>query len=337
MKKLRIALASISTSVLVMAGAAPALAASPIFTNGSFENGVDPGAYTTLNAGSTNITDWPVVAGSVDYIGSYWQAADGTRSVDLSGNDAGTIKQTLQTLNGHVYKVSFAMAGNPDGGPAVKTLTASAGGTSVPFTFDTTGKSTSDMGYQTKSFTFTAAGTSTDLIFKSTTAGAYGPALDNVVVEDLTPVPAGCNQEVAYNVIVGTSASEALSGTSGPDLIYGNGGNDSINGGIGNDCIVAGSGNDALSGGIGDDVIYGGAGNDSISGGNNNDTLYGEAGSDSLDGGTGNDNLDGGADSDALKGGNDDDTLTGGTGTDSANGGTGTNTCTAETTTNCSE
>src|SRR5262249_43189181 len=61
------------------------------------------------------------------------------------------------------------------------------------FTFDTSGKSKSSMGWVTDSFLFTADGTST-LSFRSLTLGPggtldsadYGPALDNVSV---TAVP----------------------------------------------------------------------------------------------------------------------------------------------------
>ena len=62
-------------------------------TNGSFESGVafsDP--FITLNAtDSTSITGWTVSAGSIDYIGSYWQPADGSRSLDMNGLSTGAI------------------------------------------------------------------------------------------------------------------------------------------------------------------------------------------------------------------------------------------------------
>lgn len=303
-------------------------------SNGSFELGTNPGSITTLTAvDTTNITDWKVATGNIDYIGSYWQAADGVRSVDLSGNTAGSIRQTLTTVVGHTYKVTFAMAGNPDGGPVVKTLNADTGGAPIPFTFDVTGHDKTNMGWESKTFNFTATGTSTVLTFTSTTATAFGPALDKVVVEDTTSVtptpsaiPAECDQSLTYNVIEGTGASEIINGTNGHDLILAKGGSDIVNGKGGNDCIVGGDGSDSLKGGSGNDVILGGADSDAIDGEEGNDKLYGEGGSDAIKGGNDNDDLFGGAAADSLQGN---------AGTDTADGGAGTDACSAETQTAC--
>ncbi len=71
--------------------------------NGSFELGSpQPGAgsFSTLGTGSTAITGWSVFSGSIDWINGYWQAADGTHSVDLSGNGNGAIEQTFARVAG---------------------------------------------------------------------------------------------------------------------------------------------------------------------------------------------------------------------------------------------
>ncbi|HVF69624.1 MAG TPA: calcium-binding protein, partial [Xanthomonadales bacterium] len=150
------------------------------------------------------------------------------------------------------------------------------------------------------------------------------------------PVPAECNQAIAYNKIEGTNGSDALYGTSGSDLILAKAGSDYVDGKGGADCIVGGDGSDALKGGDGADVILGGAGSDSIHGEDGADKLYGQGGSDALNGGAGADELWGGADSDSLMGEGGDDTLDGQGGSDAANGGAGLfDTCTAEAETNC--
>lgn len=181
--------------IIVGAGAAalmvgnmilPAFAATSV-SNGSFENGSNPGVFTTVSAGQTNITDWNVVSGTVDYIGTYWQASNGTRSIDMDGNDAGTISQTLATTPGATYTVTFDMSGNPDGGPVVKTMDVSAGTTTQSFSFDTTGISKTAMGWVGKSFTFTTTSANTTLTFASTTPGFYGAALDNVAITQTLP------------------------------------------------------------------------------------------------------------------------------------------------------
>jgi len=114
------------------------------FVNGSFESAsVDPGTgFLTLGVGDTSITGWQVVLGDIDYIGTYWQAANGTRSIDFVGNGgSGGIQQTFDTTPGLTYQVSFDLAGNPEGPATVKPLTVTVAGVTQTYTFDTTGKS----------------------------------------------------------------------------------------------------------------------------------------------------------------------------------------------------
>lgn len=174
--------------------AAPAMAAVSL-TNGGFEDGNFANPYNEVYAGdATTINGWKVESGSVDLITSYWAASEGDQSIDLNGLEAGAISQTLTTVAGHAYTVSFDLAGNPDGGPAVKTLTiAATGGVTTPYSFDTTGHSTvskESMGWEQRTYGFTATGTSTTLTFTSTTTeGAqwFGPALDNVTIAESLP------------------------------------------------------------------------------------------------------------------------------------------------------
>jgi hypothetical protein len=86
---------------------------------------------------------------------------------------------------GLVYEVKFDMAGNPEtvlcaGG--LKTIQASAGDMTATFTFDPTGQTSDDMGWEEKSFEFTATDTTTTLTFVSLTSGCSGPTLDKVEV-----------------------------------------------------------------------------------------------------------------------------------------------------------
>jgi choice-of-anchor C domain-containing protein len=165
-----------------------------LISNGSFELGVDPGSFTTVFGGQNNITDWavgPSTTDSVDYIGNYWQAAQGTsRSVDLSGNTPGMVSQSFATTQGATYTVSFYMAGNPDGGPADKTMRVTYG-TGVndynDFSFTQAGHTKVAMGWEYHQFTFLGTGSPTALNFASTTGTAYGSALDEVNV--VVPLP----------------------------------------------------------------------------------------------------------------------------------------------------
>lgn len=165
--------------------------AANLIQNGSFETAtVNPGAsFIGLDAVSTVITGWTVSQGSIDYIGALWQASNGSRSLDLSGGNAGRIQQTFNTTVGGTYRVTFDLAGNPNASPIIKDMRVSAGGSSADFSFNTTGKSSSNMGWLSKSWDFTANSTTTTLEFISLTNSFAGPALDNVSVIALSSPP----------------------------------------------------------------------------------------------------------------------------------------------------
>jgi choice-of-anchor C domain-containing protein len=160
---------------------------SPIqvpLVNGSFEDGPWIGTYLSLDSGSTVIPGWVVSRGKID-VHVYWQSYHGLRSLDLDGTPgAGGISQTISTVPGGVYRVSFAMAGNPEGSPAVKSMAVGAANQLGVFTFDVSGKSISAMGWQTRSWTFTARDNSSTIEFWSSDQGGglWGPALDSVSV-----------------------------------------------------------------------------------------------------------------------------------------------------------
>jgi choice-of-anchor C domain-containing protein len=165
-------------------------------SNGSFEDGTFTGnPFDTLVPGSTALAGWTIESGSIDWIGSYWTASQGSRSIDLTGFDAGAISQTLTTTIGNTYVVTFDLSGNPAGPPTIKTLTVGAtGAPTTGYTFDTlaAGNTLDDMKWVSQTYTFLATSTSSVLTFTSTTAGFYGPALDNVTVTENVPTAADC-------------------------------------------------------------------------------------------------------------------------------------------------
>lgn len=204
--------AAFATALVIGAAFGAGSAGAVSIVNGSFET---EGTAHPLSGGFTDVTalnltaiaGWNVTAGSIDYINGYWQAADGTHSVDLNGLSAGTISQEITGLTiGHTYQVTFSLAGNPDGGPVTKTLGVTASISTTPYTFNTVlGTPTrSNMGWVTEVFNFTAAHTTELLSFVSSTFtggggqndAAFGPAIDNVSILDRagetspTPLPA---------------------------------------------------------------------------------------------------------------------------------------------------
>lgn len=174
---------------LVLMGQAPPDSGGA-FSNGSFEAPVaPPGGFTTLSQGQP-IEAWRVTQGNVDLIGrGFWQAADGVQSLDLSGSHPpalqGAVEQTFSTFPATIYVVSFALAGNPDGPPNVKMGKAVVNGRDVlNFSFDVTGKSRQNMGYERKTFQFLSLGFQSTLEFANTGDNTpHGPVIDDVTVE----------------------------------------------------------------------------------------------------------------------------------------------------------
>jgi choice-of-anchor C domain-containing protein len=180
MKK-RIFAAAVALSLAGSANAA-------VIINGSFETGRNPGTFTPTGATSPSITGWKILSGSVDYIGTYWAASDGVRSIDIAGNAIGTLAQSFATVAGKAYQISFDLASNPMGGVNPRNLLVSIdGGAAQIFSHPgSTGRDLAGMNWLSNSFTFVASTALTTLSFSTdaTARNVYGPALDNVTIID---------------------------------------------------------------------------------------------------------------------------------------------------------
>lgn len=147
---------------------------------------VTPGTFARPSVGQM-IGPWTVTHNNVDLIGAgFWQAVDGVQSLDLDGDGPGGVARTFDTVSFPLplftYVLTYCVAGNPDSGPTVKTGQVLVNGTPVKdFSFDTTGKSRSNMGYQLETVVFTSSGPAVKVEFRSTTTpGGYGPVIDKV-------------------------------------------------------------------------------------------------------------------------------------------------------------
>ncbi len=187
---MRLVLAATAAAALLTASAANAVT----FVNGSFEDGLaDIGLFTTIPTDdTTSITGWRVLSDGVDYIGSLWEASDGSRSLDLSALSSGGVSQQITGFEvGKRYRITFDLSGNPDGGEGIRTLVMSAtGGEAVLYEYVVGPEnSAGNMLYQTLTYDFVASNTMQGVQFRSLENSSFGVVLDNVSIS-LIPEPA---------------------------------------------------------------------------------------------------------------------------------------------------
>jgi choice-of-anchor C domain-containing protein len=131
---------------------------------------------------------WKVTQGSVDVIGGYWVSSiPSDQSVDVAGNTSGKIEQTIHFPTTTTYRLTFDLAGNPDGAPTTKKVEVTFGGQVETYSFNVpAGASHENMGWMPQSWALTIASGSSLLAFEDKSETAYGAAIANVSV---TAVP----------------------------------------------------------------------------------------------------------------------------------------------------
>ncbi|MFN8121542.1 MAG: choice-of-anchor C family protein [Thermoleophilia bacterium] len=191
-------------------------------SNGGFESPVIPTnpGYADYTAGQS-IGSWTVSSASVSlHNTTLQQVAAGTQALDVNGSGPGVVTQTLATTPGTVYRITFQVAGNTYGSPSLKELQVGWGGSALrTIRFDTTGRSTSAMGWTTVTLEATATSTSTALTFTGLSSGQYGAMVDAVsaIPQSGISVSGGSLswQSVASVTVSASGATDALSGVSG--------------------------------------------------------------------------------------------------------------------------
>lgn len=189
-------------SLALMTTAGPAAADPP--TNSSFEQPDVASGFQTIPAGSTALTGWDVVSGSVDVVSpTVWAASDGDQSLDLAGSSSGVITQSFPTVAGIGYVISWDAGSNPDcPNPADRTGTFSVQGAAiVAMTRPVSGPEANFAPFST---TFTGTGSPLLLQFADTSAATpgCGVVLDNVNIAEDASVP-----------VVDPEAAAAIGGT----------------------------------------------------------------------------------------------------------------------------
>ncbi len=100
----------------------------------------------------------------------------------------------------------------------------------------------------------------------------------NTLTQTITVLACGKSAS-DYNLLMGTSGNDILTGSIVSNLIIGLGGDDIIHSGPAGDCIIAGDGDNIIFGGTGNDIIMAGNGNNIIRGGAGNSQIYVGSGS----------------------------------------------------------
>ena len=189
---------------------------------------------------SSALDGWTIGGASIDVVpNTYWQSTQGSYSVDLIGTTGiGSITQTVSGLTpGNMYELSFDFTVNPSNGghggesSFIKWLHVGITNSSLPdFYFSGTPSGTqtaTDMDYVRRAIDFTATGSTTTImlnaIFPSTLPAFFpdgtpvtadslytGPVVDNVDLEDITPVLGG--GQVAQLPEPGSLAALSISG-----------------------------------------------------------------------------------------------------------------------------
>ena len=191
-------------AVLALGFAAFGAQAQNLVQNGSFETGAVAFAANGYDGSKTSgINSWAVVGNGlgVDYFHQpvppnpalEFVASDGTRFIELNATGGSAIgngvQQTIATVPGQTYVLSFDLSGNPAGGnvPNPKLLRVQVTGSpDHVFAYDVTGHSGVNWGWAPQSFTFVATSATTTLSFLTAMAGTtFGPAVYNVAVTAL--------------------------------------------------------------------------------------------------------------------------------------------------------
>jgi len=204
--------AVVAALVLPLGISAPAMAddGSNLVVNGNF---AEPEVQGESEAFVEAVPGWqghPFNILNDDYVRPPAGSAPGTQSIDLNAGGQGYLRQLVTTTEpGMTYTLSFDLAGNPFGGPAVKTGDFYVNNVRAgSLDFDTTGKSGTDMGWVTKSYTFTASDPPTDILFLTTTTNSdAGPVITNVSLAAPSDADACCWLGIGEFCLLGTGAA----------------------------------------------------------------------------------------------------------------------------------
>ena len=183
-----------------------------LIQNGGFEFGpIQPDCSWVIHSlGSPFVSGWSVVTASVDRERlspmcppnlESWMSYEGEYTVDLDGDAAGgAIAQTVQTIPGVPYRLSFELTGNCT--PGTKRMSVEIGQVSAQFEHVCT--ASNPQAWSKKTIDFTAIDLQTTIVMRSLmNDGRNGPVIDDVrlVVHPSDPCPGDINQNGTVDAV----------------------------------------------------------------------------------------------------------------------------------------
>ena len=168
---------------------------TPVVTNGSFDVYAVGGSFTGWNVIGIPGNNVAIIDG-VNFAGGSVHAESGNQELDLTGTTGGIgsagIQQTIATVSGQFYQLSFWVGTTPIANSGTSTVLVQInGGPLVPFTNATPAITNSV--WQQFSTIFQASSTSTTLAFINGDCCDSSNGLDNITIADAigsTPLPA---------------------------------------------------------------------------------------------------------------------------------------------------
>ncbi len=203
-----------------------AAARGNVLINGGLESTLpitepDDLIYASPTHNANALAGWTITSGTIDIVPkSYWQADQGTFSVDMVGTPGiGSIQQSFATIGGDLYSLTFDFSINPQKSTneenttkilqiqALDTVIMSDVLASQDYQGTAGTRTVKNMEWETQTFQFVASGTESTLTLAAltplnlpgneTSATCYcGPVIDNLDLENLgagqppTPEPA---------------------------------------------------------------------------------------------------------------------------------------------------
>ncbi|MCA9204737.1 MAG: DUF642 domain-containing protein, partial [Planctomycetales bacterium] len=128
-------------------------------------------------------------ADDVDVVYSYYDAASGMQSLDMSGGSSGAAWQTVVTTAGQDYELSFYVSVNPHP-EGERSMQVSWDGKKLDeITISSKGRTTRKMRWERRQYRVRASSSSTELRFVSLERSGTGVALDDVRLEPMASRP----------------------------------------------------------------------------------------------------------------------------------------------------